>query len=191
MRFHSTPQSALNLEFTKLAIIECVASVALYVGIALYFGTFKYLAAAVVVAPLMLFRTEASTDWALKVYQRYWDSLPAARMDQFIVFGWFWFIGAPMVATGIRIVATLHWAARSPLKSLNEMPGNWLRQCFCTDFFHPPEMLPLEAVSEERVRGVTFAELWETVREVLSARGGGFICSHGAYPFSLSDIYPL
>lgn len=62
MRTHSTPQSALNLEFTKLAIIECIASVAVYVGVALYFETFKYLAMAVVVAPLRLFRTEASTD---------------------------------------------------------------------------------------------------------------------------------
>ena len=62
MRSYSTPQSAVNLEITKLAIIESAASVALYVCIALYFGTFRYLATAVVVAPLMLFRTEASAD---------------------------------------------------------------------------------------------------------------------------------
>jgi hypothetical protein len=162
MRSYSTPQSALNLEFTKLAIIECIASVALYVGIALYFGTFRYVAAAVVVAPLMLFRTEASTDWALKVYQRYWDTMDRADRSP----GW-WFIGAPIVATGVRIIATLYWAARNPLKTLNEMPGNWLRQCFCTDFFHPPEMLPLEAARGDRTKILTFAELWESVREDL------------------------
>lgn len=58
MRTYSTPQSALNGEITKLAIIECVVSVAIYVSIGMYFGTFRYLAVAVVFAPLMLFRTE-------------------------------------------------------------------------------------------------------------------------------------
>ncbi|MDQ1558103.1 MAG: hypothetical protein QOD32_1163, partial [Pyrinomonadaceae bacterium] len=32
MRTYSTPQSALNGEITKLAILECVASAALYVS---------------------------------------------------------------------------------------------------------------------------------------------------------------
>ena len=63
MRFHSTPESALNGEITKLAIIECIASVAIYLAIGFYFGTFRYLAMAVVVAPLMLLRTDASSDW--------------------------------------------------------------------------------------------------------------------------------
>src|SRR6266851_1423141 len=70
MRFYSTPQSALNQEITKLAIIECIASISLYVGIGVYLGTFRYLAAAVIFAPLMLFRTEASAEWGLKVYER-------------------------------------------------------------------------------------------------------------------------
>ena len=63
MRFHSTPQSVLDGEITKLAIIECVIAVALYVGIGLYFDTFSHYAVAVAVAPLMLFRTEASSIW--------------------------------------------------------------------------------------------------------------------------------
>jgi hypothetical protein len=161
MRSYSTPQSALNLEFTKLAIIECVASVALYVGIALYFGTFKYLAAAVVVAPLMLFRTEASADWGLKVYGRIWE--------RGVVFGGggccaLMLVIGPISATAVRIVATLYSAARSPLQTLNEMPRNWLRQCFCTDFFHPPEMLPLEAVRGNQTFP-TFAVVWGVVRQ--------------------------
>src|SRR5258707_11769007 len=106
MRTYSTPQSALNLEFTKLAIIECIASIAVYVGIALYFGTFRYLAIAVVVAPLMLFRTEASAVWGLKVYERYMDysGYQGVLGQTFLVF-----IGAPIVGTAIRVVATVYW----------------------------------------------------------------------------------
>jgi hypothetical protein len=48
MRFHSTPESALNGEITILAIIETVLSVTLYLWAGLHFGTFKYLALAVV-----------------------------------------------------------------------------------------------------------------------------------------------
>jgi len=46
MRFHSTPESAENLEITVLAIIETVLSIAIYVCLGLYLGTFKYLALA-------------------------------------------------------------------------------------------------------------------------------------------------
>jgi hypothetical protein len=62
MRFHSTPESAHNLEITKLAIFETVASLALYLVIGFYLGTFQHLALAVLVAPLMLFRTNDSMD---------------------------------------------------------------------------------------------------------------------------------
>ena len=71
MRFHSTPQSALHLEITKLAIIETLVSVGLYVGIGIYLGTFRYLALAILVAPLMLLRTDMSSEWGLKVYDRF------------------------------------------------------------------------------------------------------------------------
>ncbi len=63
MRTYSTPQSALELEITKLAIIECAAAAILYMCIGIYLGTFKYLAAAIVIAPLMLYRTQFSDEW--------------------------------------------------------------------------------------------------------------------------------
>jgi hypothetical protein len=75
MRFHSTPQSALNGEITKLAIIECVLSIALYLWIGVHFKTFRHLAVAVIAAPLMLFRTEASADWGLAVYAQIVEKL--------------------------------------------------------------------------------------------------------------------
>src|SRR5215510_14809441 len=70
MRFHSTPESAFDGEITILAIIETVLSVVAYVLLCLYLGTFKYLAWAVVFAPLMLFRTEESSEWGLNIYTR-------------------------------------------------------------------------------------------------------------------------
>ena len=60
MLFHSTPESVLKGEITKLAIIECVIAVAVYLGIGLYFDTYRHYTVAVAVAPFMLFRTEAS-----------------------------------------------------------------------------------------------------------------------------------
>jgi hypothetical protein len=117
MRFHSTPQSALNGEITKLAILECAASVALYLGICAHFGTLKYLARAVVVAPLMLFRTEASADWALKAYRQWFlrvDVLMNRLFDsknRFALFGNLAILLAwPIVGAAIRIVGTVYWA---------------------------------------------------------------------------------
>ncbi len=131
-----------------MAIIECIASIALYVGVGVYLGTLKYLAAAVIFAPLMLFRTEVSADWGLKAYDRgchlignikLLNRLPepynfAAGFLLFALFG-----------TAIRIVATVYWALRQPLQTLRDTPQNWLRQSLCTDFAHPPEVVPLEA----------------------------------------------
>src|ERR1035441_10427454 len=71
MRFHSTPESALNGEITVLGIIETTAAVSLYLWAGLHFGTFKYLAVATVSAPLMLLRTDVSARWCLQVYQRW------------------------------------------------------------------------------------------------------------------------
>jgi hypothetical protein len=158
MRWHSTPQSALNGEITQLAIIECVASVVLYLGIGLYLGTFRYLAWAVVVAPLMLFRTKVSADWGLKVYwlwcQRY--DRPPKPFDAFGL------LFTALIGAGIRIAAPLLSASLRPLQSLKEAPQNWLRQSLCTDLMHPPEIIPLEATNPTIVP--TFAGAINLVR---------------------------
>ncbi len=161
MRFHSTPQSALDGEITILAIIETVVSVAIYVGIGLYFGTFKYLAWAVVVAPLMLFRTEVSAEWGINTYERCLNGLwqlpdPWGGFANGLV--------GPLIGVAIRVLATLYWVIRRPLHALKEIPQNWLRQSFCTDFFHAPEILPLEAAKGETKKIFTFARLLATFR---------------------------
>lgn len=160
MRSHSTVQSAIKLEITKLAILECLLSVAVYVGIGVYFGTFKYLAWAIVVAPLMLFRTEASSKWGLHRFGKWeerfvynkWLGIrspdrPILIKGRFLrpyltllmfVRG----VVSALVGTGIRIFATFFWSVRTPIRTLKEAPSNWLRQTLCTDFYHPPEMFP-------------------------------------------------
>jgi hypothetical protein len=157
MRTYSTPQSALNGEITKLAIIECVASAALYIGLGVYLGTFKSLAVAVVFAPFMLFRTESSADWGMRLYKRFFDYIDtwaSFKSDHFlreiviILISMLLVFVAPVVGTIIRIVATIYWAVRTPLHTLKEVPRNWLRQCLCTDFAHPPEIVPKEAVAD-------------------------------------------
>ncbi len=124
MRFHSTPQSALNLEITKLAIAECVVSAALYLGICVHFRTFRYLASAVVVAPLMLFRTEVSANWGLKVYHqwtdrtaRILDSIPDSLSYTEAGSIMAMLIATPMVGAALRILAPLYWAGRRPLQT--------------------------------------------------------------------------
>jgi hypothetical protein len=173
MRTYSTPESALNGEITKLAIVECVASAALYVGLGVYLGTFKYLAAAVVVAPLMLFRTDLSADWGLRLYSRImyryaiwtYQKVQADRLFLGLCASLTAPLIAPLTGTVIRVVSTSYWTVRMPLQTLRDTPRNWLRQCLCTDFAHPPEIIPKEAVSKN-VRGVfTFTTYLALIRE--------------------------
>ena len=152
MRSHSTHESALNLEITKLAIAETGVSLALYVGVGLYLGTFQYLALAVLVAPIMLLRTEKSTDWGLRAYRELYEAMSRQR----ILLYWLLVpIGLPIGGICIRVVATVYSALQRPLWTLRTLPQNWLRQTLCTDFFHPPEIIPGEVshnvISEKKV----------------------------------------
>lgn len=149
MRFHSTPESTLNLEITKLAIIETVFAVVLYVSAGLYFGTFKYLALAVLVAPLMLLRTQVSAKWGLKIYTRFYEKVGERTLAYVLVI-----LLAPFFGSSIRIISTIYYSLRMPLLTLGEISQNWLRQSFCIDFFHPPEIVPLEITkgNEEIIR---------------------------------------
>ena len=151
MRSHSTPESALNLEITKLAIVETAVSLALYIGAGFYLGTFQYLTLAVLVAPLMLLRTERSTDWGLRVYARFSDAvIKEAEGVRFV----FMTVVIGLVGMCIRVVATSYCTVQRPLWTLRQIPENWLRQTLCTDFFHPPEIVPGEVLKDPK--GLTF-----------------------------------
>src|ERR1043165_7392783 len=165
MRTYSTPESALNLEFTKLAIFECVVAVLLYVGIGLYLSSFKYLAVAIVFAPLMLFRTAESALWGLKIYSEILHSL--RRFPNWFAVPILLVFGA-LIGVTIRIIATVFWAIRRPLYTLQETPRNWLRQTVCTDFAHVPEIVPLDAVKGNEFGVPTFSVYAESFAEDLA-----------------------
>jgi hypothetical protein len=162
MRTFSTPQSALNLEITKLAIVECVVAILVYVGAGIYLGSFKYLAVAVVFAPLMLFRTDASANWGLRAYSQIMAH--PNRTESIGALLIFIFLG-PLIGVAIRTVATVGWAVYSPLYTFKEMPKNWLRQTICTDVAHVPEIVPLEALESPDSDVPTFMEYVEIIRK--------------------------
>ena len=174
------------MEITKLAIIETVLAVAIYAYLGIHMGTFKYLALAVVFAPLMLFRTKESAEWGILVYGK-WHKKTDAIVDKTINSKFLldsrlgditFYLGIvlstiAMVLGGIiiRITATVYWGVRRPLSTLKEAPGNWLRQSLCTDFFHPPEIVPLEALrwNNESER-ITFIS---TIKDIIGMNGFG------------------
>ncbi|MDQ1558951.1 MAG: hypothetical protein QOD32_2011, partial [Pyrinomonadaceae bacterium] len=132
-----------------------------------YLGTFKYLAVAVVFAPLMLFRTDFSADWGLHLYERLtdhlsaeWDRSNGIRKGLVAILT---LIALPLAGTAIRVVATVYWAVRRPLQTLRDAPRNWLRQCFCTDLAHPPEIVPKEAITDNNTV-IKFSSLLNDVR---------------------------
>ena len=159
MRFHSTPESVQSGEITQLAIIECVIAVAIYVGIGMYFRTFQYLAVAVALAPLTLLRTDASVRWGLEKWDRIWD-LPA-RLPVWGPLAGLFGLASIVAGSAIRLSATLYWALRRPLDTLEAMPRNWLRQSFCTDLFYPPEVVPPETIYGDHTKIPSF-RFWAT-----------------------------
>ena len=181
MRTYSTPQSALKGEITKLALLECVLSAALYISAGIYFGTFRYLALAVVFAPLMLFRTEFSADWGFQLYVQTtdrmvdWSNRHSKAWQELLSFILV-LVTMPVVGTAIRVIATVYWAFRRPLRTLRETPRNWLRQAFCTDFAHPPEIVPKEALEEDDSRVLRFVDFLNLLRQMKGFyRVGGLI----------------
>ena len=197
MRFHSTIESVQHGEITKLAIIECFVAVAIYIGIGVYFKTFRHLAVAVALAPLTLLRTDASVRWGIKKWEQTCEL--RSRIDHrpwthlwhipVVVFGWYF--AGPV----IRLSATLYWALRRPLDTLREMPQNWLRQSIYTDLFYPPEVVPLETVYGDRAKISPFEEIISRTALILREKKTGgrvlFVVGLSIYlfPFLPSLLY--
>ena len=161
MRLSSTPRSAANGEITKLACVECLIAIALYVGIGVWTGSFRHVTVAIAVAPLMLLRTDASARWGLSTYSNClgWLDRFAGPGAAFLAM-----ISAPVIGVTLRVVSTTYWALRLPIQALKAIPYNWVRQTLCTDFLHPPEIMPLEALEGDLTQIPTFAELIDVFR---------------------------
>src|SRR5579862_214566 len=160
MRAYSTPESAVNGEITKLAIVECFVSIAIYIAIGYYRHTFFHYAWAVAVAPLMLFRTEESSVWGLDVMGRFLAWVEG--WGEYALF--FSLLLAAPAGLAVRLLATVYWLLRRPVYTLSEVPRNWIRQSLCTDFHHVPEMLPLEAAKGDESKVPKYSDLVASIR---------------------------
>ncbi len=161
MLVHATTESVSEGRFSILAIAECVIAVAVYVAIGFHYQTFLHYVIAVILAPLLLLRTQESTDTALAAYSRFcncvlkWFSEFLAKRDEKIPKAAVVAVGVFVMSTEgllialggscIRVGATAWTLLRHPIATLRAMPRNWVRQSLCTDITIPPEIVPNEA----------------------------------------------
>lgn len=198
MRRTSTPTSAIALEPTWLAVFETVASVALYLALCHWVGSFLPLAVGIALAPLTLLRTEQSISWGLSAGSA-WGSAKK-RWTDFVSASWERVLNkslllamamVPLVVIldalpmmfsaamfpAFRTVTTVAAALARPLDALRGMPNNWVRQTLCMDFHHPPEVLP----GSERVK----TDHVPVLRDLSPATEGGWGAMILMFPFWL------
>jgi len=72
---YSTVESAEKLEFSVLAAAESVGAVIFSLWLAWYFQTYTHLVVAIVVAPLLLLRTEESVELGLRWFGGFWEGI--------------------------------------------------------------------------------------------------------------------
>lgn len=156
MRLYSDRESVERGEITVLAIVETIAMVTLSAWIAIRYGTVKHIAIGACVAPLLLLRTERSTQLGLiflnraeRLCSRIDDTRQRTasdnewqaqyryyKMGQLINYVT---IGAPIV---IRILATLVGTLLAPIQAFRSIPLNWKRVTLCSDSLLIPEPVP-------------------------------------------------
>lgn len=160
MRFLSTPESAERLEPSVLAILETLASTALWISVALWLNSSRHISVAIVLAPLMLFRTAESMQLGFDWIRRWLAWVDRRRSGRvFLAVG----LLAP-AALVIRVISTVVATRRHPLEALRSAPANWTRQAICIDFSQPPEFLPGEATQGDTPAFAMFARGIRLVR---------------------------
>lgn len=168
-RWYSTPQSFVNGEVTVLAIIETILAMSISVGVAVWFGTLKHIAVAACVTPLLLLRTRESVERGLRWYKKsslWWAKSVERSCALFIDWAFspkkvmiVWVASPIWVAIGslalllysfvvvvipivVRAAATVTVVAVHPIRSVTNIPSNWLATSVGLDSFHPPEIMP-------------------------------------------------
>lgn len=72
IRWYSTVESAENLEISVLAVLESICAVSLSLWLAWHFQSYTHIVVAIVLAPLLLLRTEESTRLGLIWFVGFW-----------------------------------------------------------------------------------------------------------------------
>ncbi len=173
IRLHSTVGSVRNGDITVLAIVETVLAISITVFIAVYYETLMHIAVSACIAPLLLLRTEESTERGLRWFAKavdtsytsmdaYDDFLESPSSSRFVavriiyrmVLGVLYIplvvvivFGLVPVSFAIKIVATTYSFLRHPIYTISAIPHCWKRIALCTDMAYPPELLP--GVEEE------------------------------------------
>lgn len=145
--WHSTPLTASRYELSVLAVAETSVAVGIYIWLALA-GHVTHLLVAAIVAPLLLLRTDRSTDYALKHFARFavFSNYLARKVPSIAILNLPHFLLVVIVVfletLSMRVWATIRFVVVNPIRSLTSIPRNWIRITCCVDTYHPPELLP-------------------------------------------------
>lgn len=145
MRLYSTPQSANNLEVSVLAIAETIAAASFSLWLAIsYLETWDYVLAGACLAPLLLLRTDYSCQYAYDAFYKFDNFIEESGYfsnKKIFIPAFFLIVVFPLSLLFIRVSSVVLGLIFHPLKSLSQIPTNWMRNCICTDSIHPPEIL--------------------------------------------------
>ena len=158
MRLTSNKESVARGEVSVLAIIETLLAIALVFYLSTHFNTRRWLAVAMCVSPLLLLRTEKSTQLGIQLFdlsfgwlrERAGSKSAGLKSENksessgglmFLVAITFWTV-FNLGTLLIRVGATLTVAVREPMAALRAIPKNWARVSLSMDSFVLPELVP-------------------------------------------------
>ncbi len=156
MRLVSSKESVARGEVSILAIVETLLAIALVFYLSAHFNTLRWLAVAMCVSPLLLFRTTDSTrqvnawvgDFGPKsqnlkisdVGDGCGTGCAALVVGPFFVIFYGFMIGMWLLL--LRAGAVSLTLMRAPVSSFRAIPTNWARITLATDSFFAPEVIP-------------------------------------------------
>lgn len=147
VRVHSTTETAAAGEITLLAMLETAVAVGISIWLAWHRHSLRHVEVGACLAPLLLLRTERSTELALRWMAGFMRLAKAERdrLDglQLIAFLFtFALAGVPLVLVVVRGASIAVTVIQHPFLCLRELPSNWRRVVLATDFFCTPELIP-------------------------------------------------
>lgn len=141
MRNYSTKESIAAGEVSRLACVESVVAVGIALWLAFWFHSFSHYKVAVCLAPLLLLRTERSTELALRWFERGLNRIQPLGGSE-----WRETVAVVICAPAALLLAkfaSVAWTAgRHPIYTLGALPANWNRVILSTDLAQPPELVP-------------------------------------------------
>jgi hypothetical protein len=150
MRLYSNEKSVTHGEVSILAIAESLIAVALVFFLSVHFATLQWLAVAACSAPLLLLRTEASTErearWMGFILEgkagekgEEWEYGPLIFL---LITTYTLFTGQILLPIIVRFAATLFSVMVAPIPAIKAIPTNWSQVTLSMDSVYPVELIP-------------------------------------------------